>query len=207
MAARSCFSYTIKWVSNEYGDIVILPDEADLSRAERELQEVEGELARLAAQKGGDAAPDAAPPSAHLLASARATALRDWLARARRVLAAHGPNANTWEFRLHRWSYLERELAIEAARVTGPDGVTTTIDDGKFRLGILARCLESWSLDREISEESIVEELPPVAIDRLAVVLRDRSEASIDTLPFPGADSTGPDRGQPGRGGQRAAVD
>ena len=209
MAAQSKFEVTVKYVTNDDGDTVILPDEGDIRRAEGALEAATAELdakrAELEKLLGSppegeaDAEADLTAKAealriardAYLFTAGRVAAQRDWIEKAKAVLDTYGKDAKTWKFDMHRYSWLEREQAKQEAREFSADG-GFTLNEQKLVLGLLERCIDSWSLKRkEITAASIDEELPAAAVDRLYRLLAARSEASHESLPFPGGLSPG----------------
>lgn len=82
---------------------------------------------------------------------------------------------------MHRWGYVEREVAIEAAR--DPEDDMGRIIEYRFRTAILAKCIEEWGLKQPINEAEIGA-LNPDLIENLYAKLHAESKASPARLSF-----------------------
>jgi len=193
MPAHRTFTVTIKYVLNEHGDPVVLPDGEMIAALEEQLAGLETALQKLKAESHEDKN-EAAVVAAVL--EGQIGAGRAELERMRRLVSDYERTAQSWEFKLHTWSWLEREAATEDAREINPTTGVVRINESQAVLGLLERCIDDWNLDCPVSKDAIAEELPPTAIDRLYKRLQERSEASVDTLPFPGNGAVRPAEGK-----------
>ncbi len=208
MAEKRTFPVTIKYVTNPDGDPVVLPEESEIAALETEAGEIEAQLESTrgeAVELSKDpeqAERFNAAKAALLLLAGKLEELRARVTWLKAVLAEHGPRAKRWEFTLHKYKWSTREeIGQECREINVADG-SVRINQARLKLGLLAASIDKWNLKAPVSEESIDSELPPAAIDRLYDRLRKRSEASADSLPFPGARADRPDAGEPGVAGE-----
>jgi len=180
------FECLVRFVSNA-GDIYVLADADD-------LMAVEGSIARgeefAAGVSGGRPRKGKAEPKEPKIDPAQVAAVqmqlaadRAFLEQQRRLVVAYGQAAETMTAVMHRWTYREYYSALEEARRYASDLSAPTVDQAAFRTAILAKCIESWSVDDPITRDAI-ENLPRQIVETLFARLQRRSEPTSDRLDF-----------------------
>lgn len=201
MASKKTFPYSIRYVRNDQGDIVLLPEPQEVAalrtkadELRRELESKRKELSALCSSANAtrDANAKATATSAVTKARERVDALSlvieemsGQAERMERVREHYLPESSEYLFELRRYGWNEREESRTAARVIDEDG-SSTVDQAAFVIALLESCIESWNIEEPITQDAIKGIDPPLVIDKVYQQIRSRTEASIDSLPFPG---------------------
>lgn len=93
------------------------------------------------------------------------------------VRKQHLPEAKQWVFQMHPASWHEWTFCEAQAREKD-----NSVSRLRFVPSILVACIDGWSLERDVTAEHLIGELPPNVVDELYAVLEERTRPSVEQL-------------------------